>query len=168
MKIPPGFGRALILGAWALYLAALFLPAVDIDLVRVPHLLVARLRGWEAALFSLAIVRGFLDEPTARGLWYLLIPLGNIALFVCPLELKVRHHLRRLAVPVTVLSALALACVVLLPTFEGPTFAARHAGHFLMLAALATLAAGNIALVNEAIEPSPAPGRRARGTAPPP
>jgi hypothetical protein len=149
MKIPAGLGRALILSAWALYVLALFLPAVDVDLFKAPHLLVAQLKGWEAALFSLAIFRGFIDEPSARSLWYMMIPLGNIALLVCPLELLVRHHLRRLAVPVTALSALTLACVVMLPFFEGPTFAARHVGHFLMLAALAILAAGNIVLVNE-------------------
>jgi|GEM_PF-6864769 len=159
MKIPPGLGRALILCAWAMYLAALFLPAVDVDLFAAPHLLVAQLKGWEAALFSLAIFRGFLDEPSARGLWYLLIPLGNIALLTCPLELLVHHHLRRLALPVTVLSVLALLCVALLPVIEGPTFAARHAGHFLMLAAFAVLTAGNVALVNEGREPSPALSR---------
>lgn len=155
MKIPSGLGRALILSAWALYVAALFLPAVDIDLFQTPHLLVAHLKGWEAALFSLAIFRGIIDEPSVRTFWFLLIPLGNIALLACPLELLVHHHLRRLALPVTVLSVLALISVGLLPLIEGPTFAAQHAGHFLMLAAFAVLTAGNVALVNETHERRP-------------
>jgi hypothetical protein len=166
MKVPRGLGRALILAAWAMYLAALFLPAVDVDLFQTPHLLVAHLKGWEAALFSLAIFRGFVDEPSARGLWYLLIPLGNAALLACPLELLVHHHLRRMALPVTVLSALTLLCVTLLPLVEGPAFAARHSGHFLMLAAFAVLTAGNVALVNEA--PEPPQGRSVPDTAPRP
>lgn len=137
-------GQILILAAWGGYLIALALPAVDIRLFGDhPHM---ALRGYHAAVATLTLIPSFFMQPSLRGAWYLLLPLANIVLFLCPLELLVHHKLRRLEAEMTALSVLALFCIILVPIIGDLTFAKQHSGHYLLQAALATLAVGNILL----------------------
>lgn len=141
--------QGLILAAWAVFLLALWLPAIDVKILSMrPD---ATLFGFQAAFGSFALIGGFLAAPSLRSAWYLLLPAANVVLLFCPLELFVHHKLRRLAGPIVALSLLGLVCVVLLPILGDLVFSGQHSGHFLLQAALGLLAVGNIVLFRSGV-----------------